>query len=437
MAEPVSLLPEENATPWQRALSLTSAERRPIDMSALATLWDPWRCTATRLPSLAADLSVDIWDEAWPEATKRAVIAKSPRLHRLKGTLAGISEHVALIGAEVVQYVAPPQGLFLAADAGKDALDAYHRQLPEIRVYLRDRTGPARGFHCDTDFLDETAAEADVAELGFLAPDRGPAFYGRFATLFRNGVETDLLVVTQTITAEDRASRDVERISIPGDAGQALVLDADFLDEAHVETGIRAALLLTLTLDRSYRHETSSLSIDTLQPGLNPISPRYERRSLTMPADAGIYLDADWLDEPTDTGDEPPAGFLLFDRGALLVYDSLRLYDPAIEAPRAGPGGFLDHDRIGLADFLLEALVDAPRTAQPDETYLDSDWVGAGYLIGDDTARFDAALSAVTIAKAHRDKVLVSFQLTEPATLAAGLDLSRGFRFGERVARSL
>jgi len=66
-----------------------------------ATLWNPWTCPAPVLPFLAWALSVDQWREAWPEAQKRRIVAKSLDLHRIKGTRRAVDLAVAGFGLEV------------------------------------------------------------------------------------------------------------------------------------------------------------------------------------------------------------------------------------------------------------------------------------------------------------------------------------------------
>jgi phage tail P2-like protein len=61
-------------------------------------LWNPATCPAALLPWLAWALSVDEWDDAWTEATKRAVIAASVEVHRRKGTVGSIKKALAAAG---------------------------------------------------------------------------------------------------------------------------------------------------------------------------------------------------------------------------------------------------------------------------------------------------------------------------------------------------
>ena len=85
----VTRLPS-NATLPQRLLAATEAARADLIDPAIDELWDPLTCPAEFLPWLAWALSVDVWNEGWPEETRRKVIAASPMVHRLKGTKAAV-----------------------------------------------------------------------------------------------------------------------------------------------------------------------------------------------------------------------------------------------------------------------------------------------------------------------------------------------------------
>ncbi|MGI4732446.1 MAG: phage tail protein I [Janthinobacterium lividum] len=94
MTSTASLLPP-NATPLERALEGATARVGAVDVSTAATLWDPATCPLALLPWLAWSLSVDQWDPTWPEATKRAAVADSIALHRIKGTRAAVEAVLA------------------------------------------------------------------------------------------------------------------------------------------------------------------------------------------------------------------------------------------------------------------------------------------------------------------------------------------------------
>lgn len=106
----MSLLPP-NATPAELAAEQTIAEGTATPVP-LHTLWNPATCPADALPWLAWAMSVDVWDSAWPEATKRAVIADSFGIHQVKGTVGAVKRALASVGyrTDLVEWFAqdPP-----------------------------------------------------------------------------------------------------------------------------------------------------------------------------------------------------------------------------------------------------------------------------------------------------------------------------------------
>lgn len=67
-------------------ISRTWSDLDGLDPIVIETLWDAWRCPAKLLPWLAWALSIDMWEPDWTEIDKRNAIARSPYLHRIKGT---------------------------------------------------------------------------------------------------------------------------------------------------------------------------------------------------------------------------------------------------------------------------------------------------------------------------------------------------------------
>lgn len=91
-----SLLPP-NATPAETGLATALARIGEIAVP-VDRLWDADACPAELLPWLAWALSVDTWDETWPEDTRRAVIKASMAVHKIKGTPAAIQRALAACG---------------------------------------------------------------------------------------------------------------------------------------------------------------------------------------------------------------------------------------------------------------------------------------------------------------------------------------------------
>ncbi len=85
----MSLLPG-NATEAERSVESVLARMSDVPAARVLDVWSPQRAPAPVLPWLAWALSVDDWDEAWPEDRKRTVVARSIEVHRIKGTFGAV-----------------------------------------------------------------------------------------------------------------------------------------------------------------------------------------------------------------------------------------------------------------------------------------------------------------------------------------------------------
>ncbi|WP_416369731.1 phage tail protein I [Tritonibacter mobilis] len=94
------LLPP-SATPSARAVEVVMAERIQGLDEPIGKLWNVDTCPEALLPWLAWSFSVEVWDPAWPVATKRAVIRNSIAVHRTKGTRQAVEAALEAIGFEV------------------------------------------------------------------------------------------------------------------------------------------------------------------------------------------------------------------------------------------------------------------------------------------------------------------------------------------------
>lgn len=93
-----TLLPP-NPTALDRHLEQVIRHRfDSLPVEILRQFWQPENCPAHLLPHLARQYSVDIWRDEWSESRKRAVVAASPQLHRIKGTRAAIELALESLG---------------------------------------------------------------------------------------------------------------------------------------------------------------------------------------------------------------------------------------------------------------------------------------------------------------------------------------------------
>ncbi|MFC0119027.1 phage tail protein I [Pseudoalteromonas xiamenensis] len=91
--------------------------------------WDPETCPETLLPWLAWSLSVDDWDEKWPIATKRALIARSVEIHKHKGTVGAVKRALSSLGVKVEFFE-------WFQDVGELALAPHHSGEPNTFTFI-------------------------------------------------------------------------------------------------------------------------------------------------------------------------------------------------------------------------------------------------------------------------------------------------------------
>lgn len=113
MSDTPSLMPP-SATPLMRALDLAIRPAFHEIPHVLRWLHDPQRCPPEALAHLAWAWSVDVWNDAWPDAIKRRVIAGSLAVHRVKGSAGSVRRalEAVAVDSELVEWFdlpnAPP-----------------------------------------------------------------------------------------------------------------------------------------------------------------------------------------------------------------------------------------------------------------------------------------------------------------------------------------
>lgn len=90
-----AILPKTASAIEKAVLAAELARIAMVDPTVIVSIWNPATCPDVLLPWLAQGVSVDVWSDAWDEETKRAVIAASPMVHRLKGTLGAVRRALA------------------------------------------------------------------------------------------------------------------------------------------------------------------------------------------------------------------------------------------------------------------------------------------------------------------------------------------------------
>jgi len=413
----------------ERALSLVSAEHRDlIPWGDLPAVFDPARCPARLLPWLATVFSVDVWFETWSEARKRDVIARAIPMHRLKGTLAGIEEYLALVDARVVRAVTPPS-LFWLSDFGEPEYRAWLDQLPEVRIYHwttvsdRDQAGALTTepevlpeefeFQDAPDHYLSNAADIEDMTLavGFaVEPDDPEPLSGLRAVLMDEGTEVELGIETENETgARDGVVSDVERLFFPEFVGAGLYLalaDTGNGDAAFVDDGFA-----TDASDRRYAAFVRRSATRTADLG----SPTVRGREAVDDDPERVFIDdgdpGTWfLDDTND------AWFLADDFQILVSYfDRWRVVDPTVPATFGGEYSFLDNDRFSIPPYTAELLIDMPELAPADQWFLDTTPIG--FIPDSDFSALWNACDVTAVAASQRDDVLLDLDYDRPRRL--------------------
>jgi len=91
-----NLLPS-NSTEFERGFELAARQQIQLNVDVIKALWNPQSCPLNLLPWLAWALSVDVWDNDWPEEVKRNMVKNSIDVHRHKGTVHAVRTAVEAV----------------------------------------------------------------------------------------------------------------------------------------------------------------------------------------------------------------------------------------------------------------------------------------------------------------------------------------------------
>jgi hypothetical protein len=156
----------------------------------IETVRQPFAVTAAFLPFLGWEMSVDVWFRDWPEATKRAITARSLQLHQKKGTAYCIREYVRYAGGVVRQILRPPMVVYSGPSLTREQREAWLSALPQLRVWLvqeEGRFGTAKAFHGGYQ-------RGLFVERSYAVPSTALSRLHRRARWLVDGVESDVRV---------------------------------------------------------------------------------------------------------------------------------------------------------------------------------------------------------------------------------------------------
>lgn len=95
-----SILPL-NASDLEKDIELSGKNRIDYIDNPIGTIWNPRIVQSHILPYLAFALSVDKWENDWPDNIKRQVVEASVVVHRRKGTVGAVKKAIEATGINV------------------------------------------------------------------------------------------------------------------------------------------------------------------------------------------------------------------------------------------------------------------------------------------------------------------------------------------------
>ena len=338
MSEFHSLLPL-NASELERALEEGMAQRiEALDAEAPARFHRPATLPVAHLPFLGWEMDVPLWKNL-SAAERRALIAQSPDLHRLAGTLSGAKRLASWAGGEVIRAVTRRNRAFAGPTLTAAEREDWLTRLPEMRLYLARQRA--------------VAASCTVL-TGRVAPKRrftvqSTALSRLFerVTLFRHGVEVDLSVWTMITSREQRSVITTRRVAMPACARDRWRFAARCLRQSSA-----SSRLYTVDEQVGYIHESSVLIGRILPiPGdLNPVKIGFDlvaQGGQGQPLrHAGSILRGQQL-TPSTARDR--------------LYQRARLADPAITPAARGRGAYMTRSRLSPPIWRAELLTGIPK----------------------------------------------------------------------------
>lgn len=400
-----ALLPPSSTALHRAAVgAMAGAVALPIPIRDLKA-WD--RIPDALLPYLAWELSVDLWEDDWPIAMKRDVVRRAVEMHRLKGTLEGIRQHVRLAGGEVVAARVPPDGFYPDPAMTKEEREAFLSRFRQIRTYPFRANGMAQ-FGA---FLGRGYGLAGLFAGKFYPTAMGAeARLGMRATLFDplTGVEIDVRRAVRTKVDRAGVATEFEEIRLPGKASAFLFAGGPPRARVFVADRGVDGRVYRLGIDRAFTETSDRLHVAAITPAEEPIDVRP-----TRVARRGTRKFGSLFGRLGGLGTEfiaPRRVFLPPSRAPLELYDVVYLHDRKRAVLRRRGRAFAGHVRLGMPPFEAELRVRVPgkRPRRQFGRFL------TGFVVDRENARVDRAREAIVLSKAARDKVMMTTRTKRP-----------------------
>ncbi|MGY6705926.1 phage tail protein I [Roseinatronobacter sp.] len=407
-----SLLPR-GATRLERALEETMARgtELPVPLRDIAA---PETAPDAFVPWLAWGLSTDLWDRDWPIEKKRAVAQAWYRLHRLKGTQAGIEEAIRFFGGNVVGVRRPPDAFYPDPSLTRAERDKYLARFQQLRFFrFRNRGAATFGAYVGSGLRRSGL----FAGAGFHPTfTDAPVRIGRRAFLFDplTGIETPVKRADRVTVTDRRGATDFEEVSLPGSAGRSFF--AGRLRPGKLFTSATGARARTysVAIDREYTEQRSKLHISGVIPATQPIDVRPRRVRLPGERVRGQLFPARKSKGTAfigRAGDGPNRVFLPRSSAENRIFDQVFLFDRDRLPDKRDARTFVGHTRLGMTPYHARVTVELRGKLSP---FAFQRFV-TGHLIGTSKKRLRQVVEATRLSKSLRDKVWITAKTVRPA----------------------
>lgn len=402
LTQDIHLLPAHATVP-EKVLAGLGLLAHELD-DPISRMWNPHDCPVAALPFLAWALNVPLWDEAWPETKKRSVLAETPELNSVKGTVYAVSRYVEIMGGRAVDFMLPPSGIYLSEGLDEEARQDWLSRFAEVRLFDRPGADIAAWSFMSEAFWNGYQTDDGV----YLAP-----YFPRpkrRAELHDGGTVTHLEIMETRTHGSSGATHIVETFFARGFDNAGLYLNHNYIDDVLMP----ALPVLLMSLENGQVRTRAAVDFPVISN--KPVRVVQKGEAVEFFSDV-CALDIHYL-EPSYA-----------DR---MIYESWRIYDPARSGGTSPVGYCLDDpDYFDLDAAHMLVDIDARHPMEARALFLSTGFIDDFYI--PDTGAHRARLfAAVANANPTSDKTLVSTTLHRPVRFSDGLPFGN-FEFGQMI----
>ena len=412
-AEPAHLLPA-NSTKFEISIANTSLRLCDIDVP-IEHLWNPDKCPLKFLPFLAWALSVDVWDEDWPEARKRRMCSESLTLHGLKGCVKGLERYLSFIDATIVEKVLPPQQIFARPARSTEEKQAFLEQFRQLRIHpfrVKEQT-ESKGFFVGSTFVGSGVATKNTAYKR----------YGKRAVIWDDGHEAQVKVGLQAGVHSSQVNIATDRIVIPGRAHTAKSFAGKGFVGSFVASSPKVSSRI-LNISANYQWDSfGSSQISHKDDGLDVVSLKPER----------VFGKGYGSGRATRSGFFAGKSFISRDTSADRVFDRYYLLEKERITINSGLGlgPFVGSMRTGIEDYKGFFRIQSLRAADGLNFKVGS-FAGKGFAKPLHNSH-EQIMSCIVAWKHKRDKITFSTQTKRRLWLSDKPSIVNGFSLNSWV----